>query len=170
MRLLLNLESIGFILRSFPLKTYSAILRIDILDPFINLKSELLANSLSFISILSSFFTVVILPILFIHLFFLSLPFPFLFLLCLLLILFLFHVRLLLFYFILFYLLFLVFLFLLLFFVFPVFLVHQLHSKTFFLSIVVFTFLNFDFISPSALVSSNISVSILFTNWFLLLC
>ena len=98
MRLLLNLESIGFILRSFPLKTYSAILRIDILDPFINLKSELLANSLSFISILSSFFNVFIFPVLFIHLFFLSLPFPFLFLLCLLLILFLFQVLLLLFF------------------------------------------------------------------------
>ena len=49
--LFLRLESIGFILRFLPLHIYSAILRIDFLNPLINLMFKLSANSLNFISI-----------------------------------------------------------------------------------------------------------------------
>ena len=55
MHLFLRPESIGFILRFFPLLIYSAILRINFLGYSNNLISKLLANSLNFISILSSF-------------------------------------------------------------------------------------------------------------------
>lgn len=49
--LFLRLQSIGFILRFLPLHIYSAILRIDFLNPLINLMFKLSANSLNFISI-----------------------------------------------------------------------------------------------------------------------
>ena len=46
-----RLQSIGFILRFLPLHIYSALLKIDFLNPLINLMFKLPANSLNFISI-----------------------------------------------------------------------------------------------------------------------
>ena len=49
--LFLRLQPIGFILRFLPFHIYSALLKIDFLNPLINLMFKLSANSLNFISI-----------------------------------------------------------------------------------------------------------------------
>ena len=56
MHLFLRLKPIGFILRFFPLLTYSVVLNVDFSGPLINLIFEFLANSLHsiFLSVLSS--------------------------------------------------------------------------------------------------------------------